>query len=564
MAENTENKIPRITPSPLCDYLIEITRRLHDGETDAESYLALITERRQELDKARVSILEHLKKQPEAELERQEKNIEAIEFSFSELEKAYDAAEKFAQTGDEKAFAEADNIFRKVGTFGRLAFEAYQRTDIAAGPTEMPMVNALYRMKEQYFAKAVELSVFENLIYNISANASIAADDMEKEPDTSYQKNALVNMYRQFSKDAAAVKDAIPNGEAMVRAALEQLTDTGHDVRKAMEAYTMFRATEGPTKMKHANFVLTMAEKWKNGQLDKDVFARGLEVFRKSTDSTWREVESLASIPNQCSGLNEQMEVTREAYSRHFVAIDLFMRCIEGEEELYDEARSILIEAANKLAECKEAFDKMGERANKIPCIRCGTLNEPSNRSCANCGAHLFIPSGMNNETSTISFQEDGGSIQAAGELVITQNLLKIFETVNAAAEGRLTPEEYLGVMNWFQDLVEENLIKMPPEPPLDDSTLNEEEKAQLQRIVEQVAAGRKEIDAGAHGMYDAVERLKEYVNDNNSINLVEGVRELRDASIRVQKAAKEIADLVKECKKAAEGAGIAIESAEK
>ena len=161
-----------------------------------------------------------------------------------------------------------------------------------------------------------------------------------------------------------------------------------------------------------------------------------------------------------------------------------------------------------------------------------------------------------------MSFQEEGGEVQYGGDLVMTENLVKVFKTVNAAAEGRLTPEEYLHVLDWFQGLVEDNLLKMEPEPELDSSGLTAAEKVQLRQIQNQIQAARDEIDAGAHSMVDAIEHLRCYVSDNDSMSLVDGVRELRDSSSRVQKAAREVDSLVKACKRAA-GQEIENETAE-
>ena len=55
--------------------------------------------------------------------------------------------------------------------------------------------------------------------------------------------------------------------------------------------------------------------------------------------------------------------------------------------------------------------------------------------------------------------------------------------------------------------------------------------------------------------MLEAVERLRLFAADNNSINLVEGVRALRDASIRVQRATRGIEEVVASCRAQANNA---------
>jgi len=225
--------------------------------------------------------------------------------------------------------------------------------------------------------------------------------------------------------------------------------------------------------------------------------------------------------------------------------LDLFDRYLQGEPEQYDAARNALVSAAEALAGCQEAFESIGEMANKIPCVRCGARNEPANRSCSNCGAQLLMQTGMGASSSTMSIQEEGGQAQIGGELVMTENLMRVFESVNGVAEGRLELEAFQDVLEWFGNLVSENLLEVPEAPELSRDGLNARQVEQLTQVEARLSAARDEVQSGAQELLAAVEELRQFVVDSETRHLVEGVRMIRDASVKVQSAQGRIEELV-------------------
>ncbi|MGM9991748.1 MAG: hypothetical protein ACI376_02720 [Candidatus Bruticola sp.] len=547
------------TVSPVCNTILDRMEHARAGEFEFQSLALIAVEQLAIVDRTKKEVVAKLEEGGNECLAVPPEIINEIKSALEDYSAGLRDLLTYIETKSDDMFQQAYDTILSVGLNGRLLFEGYTREEGEMGPTNMPMINVLVRLCDGFVQEAVSKAAIERTIVNIYVNARVAANDVNTNEEASdYQKESLMSAYCDFADTVLELRQVLDDGPEAMQPYIEDIVNAGASLRQSVESLTMALATKGDSKLPQVNLIINLAKSWKNGRLDKESFLRSLEQFRTSIDDLRREIESLASIPNECEEIGEQMVACRAAFDDHFKAISMFEAAVEGGEADFYEAVALLNKAADALYASKENFDKIGEQAEKVPCIHCGTYNDPANRSCSNCGARMLsstIGSGMQN--STMDFQEDSGQMQYGGELVMTKNLVTIFEAVNKVAEGRITGEEYGEVLDWFCKLIEDNLINLPPEPELDSSDFNEEELEQLRVIENQIASSRSEIDNGARAMLEAVERLRLFITDHNSINLVEGVRGLRDASIRVQRGAREIDELVKACR---EQAGLPVE----
>jgi len=520
MAETAD--FPQVTPSNLCNTLIEVMRQVHVGEEDPALLRRLAQERLAELPGVRAQTLDQIRAAGPEHMQAHAVGVAALEAAFQDMEAALQAACRYAENPQDEAFRQALEALMKAGYSSQLSTDTYQRSELAQGPTEFPLINLLHRLKEGHFDSGLVSRVdLDAGIEGARRMTLAAAEEIRGSQPETDQKMALLRAYENMA--------------AM----------SGVGVRSAMEALVFHDSTAGPTRMAHANLVLKMAELHRGGGLPAETLARGLEVFRNSQKELLAEIEAIASIPSGSDGVAQQMEPTRAAFKAHWEALDLFDRYLQGEPEQYDAARNALVSAAEALAGCQEAFESIGEMANKIPCVRCGARNEPANRSCSNCGAQLLMQTGMGASSSTMSIQEEGGQAQIGGELVMTENLMRVFESVNGVAEGRLELEAFQDVLEWFGNLVSENLLEVPEAPELSRDGLNARQVEQLTQVEARLSAARDEVQSGAQELLAAVEELRQFVVDSETRHLVEGVRMIRDASVKVQSAQGRIEELV-------------------
>jgi len=544
MAETAD--FPQVTPSNLCNTLIEVMRQVHMGEEDPALLRRLAQDRLAELPEVRNHTLGQIRAAGPEHLKAHAVGVAAMEAAFQDMEAALQAACRYAENPQDEAFRVALEALMKAGYSSQLSTDTYQRSELAQGPTEFPLLNLIHRLKEGYFDTGLVSRVdLDAGIEGARRMTQAAAEELRNSQPETDQKIALIRAYENLAEVLARVAGSLDQGIEAVDAALQEAAMSGVGVRAAMEALVFHESTAGPTRMAHANLVLKMAELHRGGGLPGETLARGLEVFRNSHKELLSEIEAIASIPSGSDGVVQQMEPTRAAFNAHWEALALFDRYLQGEPEQYDSARKALIAAAEALADCQEAFESIGEMANKIPCVRCGVRNEPANRSCSSCGAQLLMQTGMGASSSTMSIQEEGGQAQIGGELVMTENLMRVFQSVNGVAEGRLELEAFQDVLEWFENLVAENLLELPEAPELSRDGLNAQQIDQLTQVEGRIAAARDEIQSGAQELMAAVEELRHFVVDSETRHLVEGVRMVRDASVKVQSAQSLIEELV-------------------
>ena len=544
MAETAD--FPQVTPSNLCNTLIEVMRQVHVGEEDPALLRRLAQERLAELPGVRAQTLDQIRAAGPEHMQAHAVGVAALEAAFQDMEAALQAACRYAENPQDESFRLCVEALMKAGYSSQLSTDTYQRSELAQGPTEFPLINLLHRLKEGHFDSGLVSRVdLDAGIEGARRMTLAAAEEIRGSQPETDQKMALLRAYENMAEVLGRVSASVDQGQEAVDTALQEAAMSGVGVRSAMEALVFHDSTAGPTRMAHANLVLKMAELHRGGGLPAETLARGLEVFRNSQKDLLAEIEAIASIPSGSDGVAQQMEPTRAAFKAHWEALALFDRYLQGEPELYDSARHALVSAAEALADCQEAFESIGEMANKIPCVRCGTRNEPSNRSCSNCGAQLLMQTGMGASSSTMSIQEEGGQAQIGGELVMTENLMRVFESVNGVAEGRLELEAFQDVLEWFENLVSENLLEVPEAPELSRDGLNAQQVEQLTQVEARLATARDEVQSGAQELLAAVEELRQFIVDSETRHLVEGVRMVRDASVKVQSAQARIEELV-------------------
>jgi hypothetical protein len=544
MAETAD--FPQVTPSNLCNTLIEVMRQVHMGEEDPSLLRRLAQERLAELPDVRAQTMDQIRSEGPEHMQAHAVGVAALEAAFQDMEVALQAACRYADNPQEETFLKALEALMKAGYSSQLSTDTYQRSELAHGPTEFPLINLLHRLKEGHFETGLVSRVdLDAGIEGARRMTLAAAEEIRSSQPETDQKMALIRAYENMAEVLGRVAEAVDKGQEAVDEVLQEAAMSGAGVRAAMEALVFQDSTAGPTRMAHANLVLKMAELHQSGGLPAETLARGLEVFRNSQKDLLAEIEALASIPSDSDGVAQQMEPTRAAFKAHWEALALFDRYLQGEPEQYDSARKALISAAEALADCQEAFERIGEMANKVPCVRCGTRNEPANRSCSNCGAQLLMQTGMGASSSTLSIQEDGGQAQIGGELVMTENLMRLFKSVNGVAEGRLDLEDFQDVLDWFENLVSDNLLEVPEVPELSRDGLNEEQVEQLAQVEARLATARDEVQSGGQELLAAIEELRKFVVDSETRHLVEGVRMVRDASVKVQLAQGLIEELV-------------------
>jgi hypothetical protein len=538
------SQIPQITPSPLCNYLLELARRVKEGSSTRELLKEVVEEQLGRLAQAREATMSQIRAQGEEHMRRFAGQISDLQYSFTEMEGALRALGRFGESPTEDTYQQAVARLTHAGHVSQAAMDQYQRAELEQGPTKMPLINLLYRLKDAYLEGRATAEDLATGVKGAAAMARAAADEVRARQPLSQDQQALVEAYEALAAAIESLQAAASGGRAAMDRALEEIATAGGSVRRAAEEHVAAVASQGPTPMVHHNFILNLAAAQERGEVTMEVLARGLEVFRTSMQDMQAETERLASLPSDNPRIAEEMARLREVYAMHWQALEDFERYVGGDPSALASARERLIAAGCALAECKRAFDQIGEMEGKVPCVKCGTPNPVDGRRCSACGTPLIVPAGMATSSATTSFLEEGGQAQLGGELVMTENLLKLFQAVNDVAEDKIGAQEFDEVLNWMAGLVQQNLLHLPAAPELSRKGLTEEQAEQVARAEESLAAARSDIEQGAHDFLGALEEMRRFLDDADKDHLVSGVRQARDAAIKIQKAQQVIDEI--------------------
>jgi tetratricopeptide (TPR) repeat protein len=548
------------TPSPLCNYLLEQVKLRLDGGIGAADLKKSAQDALQSLDQAREQTLANLERDG-----AKDHVLEAFEKSFDDMQAALEEIERYAGDANAETHeAVRQTIFRAAAATAT-AVVVMQQAQFSEGPTDMPLFNGLFRMKESYLEGKVEGKQLQAALVNIvnmtkAAIAELLAGEGEQPP----QRDGLVRAYEEQIESLERVGETIDAGskdKAQVDDAFEQLLRTSNAVKEAMANLNEALMSKGPCRLARTNVLLSASEAFRSGGIGPEQFGRTLDGFESELKEEQASINELAGMPGHSEAVSDEIAKLREAYDMHDEAISMFSEFLDGEADSDDftKAQKLLIEASEKLSDVKEELERLSESEGKVSCIRCGKPNEQGSRVCSSCGAQLPQQVGMG-VASTMSFQEDDGSAALQeGDLVITANLERLFNAINEIAEERCSDAEFERVLDWMDGLMETAINTMPEIPDMAPPAGTDEETLdQIETLKSELADQRNTAIEGMTTIRDALAHMQSFLDGRDKDVLIQGVRQVRDGAVKMQNAEKALVIITSAMQKTASMAAAA------
>lgn len=526
------NQAPE-TPSPVFDNLLSLLRGVMTGAAAPEQLKSALEQLFPRFLEARDATRERITSQGPEHVQKFAESIGRIEQAFQDVEGALNSCLEFVRSGSREDGERSERWLIHAAWNQATSMDAYQQAELAVGPTKMPLVNMLIRMKEGFVAGQYTRQEFEDSVRGAARMAEEAQKEIRAKPERNSAEEGMIEAYERLRRVLTDLLETADLDQAM-----EDVIVAGESVRTAMETLSTRILTAGPTRMQHANLVLTILAAHQAGQVQDEVLSKALEVFRKGMEHESAEVDRMLSLPTQSTAILDQVARTRAAYELHWPALELLEAYASGEADKYEPGTQALIEASEALADCRAAFEQIGEIEGKVLCVKCGAPNVPDARACSKCGARMMQQS---SSSSTMSFAEVGGEARGASELVMTENLHRLFEAVNAVAEENINDDEFADVLTWMAELVQEHLLGLPPAPGFSRDGMNAEQQEAVTSLEEELARHREDVTEGAEEFMTALNRLNCYLDDHDKSHLISGVQMVRDSAIRIQKAQRAI-----------------------
>ena len=454
---------------------------------------------------------------------------------------ALEDLDEFAASATPESYESVRGSIFRAASATVFAMTSLQQAQFADGPTDMPLFNALFKMKEGFMKGGVQAEQLKNALAGVVDMTKKAIEELlAAEGEQPPQRDGLVRAYEEQIQSLEQVEQAVDAGDKQaLEKMFQQLLATSNGVKEAMGSLNAALMSEGPCRLARTNILLSAADTYLQGGIGADGFAESLELFEVDLREESTKFQELAAMPNDSDAVQQEVEGVKEAYDLHEDALALFHEILEGEADPaeFENAKKILIEASEKLSDHKEALIAIGENEGKVSCVRCGKMNEPGSRVCNNCGAQLPQQTGVQ---STMSYQESDGAADFGGELEITTNLERLFHAINEVAEERCSDEEFEEVLVWMDNLLANAQATMPEVPNMTPRPeFNEEAVKKIELVAEDLHEQRGVMLGGIEEFRVALGTLQSFFETRDKETLIQGVREVRSAAIKMQQAEK-------------------------
>lgn len=370
-------------------------------------------------------------------------------------------------------------------------------------------------------------------------------------------KNFLAEGYEKAAEQVAALAQHDPKNKANL-ASLLQTLDAGMQQTEQLE-FLMSQNVAGPTPIAATNVLVALVTGYQDQTLGQEALESAIDDYSEIMDTFSETFEASVSKPIDSVLVQEEIPRTLDVVDAHYAAVEDLIASVEGEDrEALSTAASALVETAKKLDESRHVYATAVQHENQITCPSCSRSNPPENRLCEACGETL--PRSANASelaSSTFSVMASQQVLEENQQLVMTENVARLFDACDAVAVGDITDDEFLAEVRLAKSGLKEfsDELDEVAEMLMDRKAFTEEAWAvwetqhlpQLEDVAQGFLHGMSEANAG-------LDVMATFVDDPNEQHLVNGVRQVWEglgvvhrASLSMQTYSKMLDDIMSE-----------------
>lgn len=473
--------------------------------------------------------------------EQQERCADLITYAFSlldqldnELQEVLDGLEG---QDKERVITAGDMISRASFQLNQCFAEFRNQALAALGPTDFPNLNHMMSMKNDYVANPDDDTkrLFQESIDVERIIAHDGARALMQEPQipevvslTNSFMGHLGNLNR-LSEDLQKLGAETDFGAhfMMLEMSFRELGDLVPMVNVALRA-------QGETEFPDLNYLLSMISEMENGNIGDGPVIQALREVELNFNGTYETLKAGQSIMETALA-KEEIDGALKAFHEDFQqGVEAMYRFLTERETIrLSQAKGFLKDFAKRLTLHKEKLKELEALEGKVTCPRCSTINDSDRQRCSQCG--FALPQNVA-ATATTTFQakEEGGlgKEEAQEDLLLTANVVKLYEAVNGIADGSIDDAAFLTEIEKFETLVNAGVNTLPAEPSLTD--------AGQQDAVNQVYDAFEE---GVELFRQGTEQLRGYLDSRDEEALKQGVLTIDKGAKKVAAAGKSVAN---------------------
>jgi len=530
MANEQKQETRQETGHKLLDICLDVLEgRKGKGELKEELDIA-----RQELDQMQQDFDISVAEQPQNIQQACQREIDYIHDNFSVYHEAFDAIETFFRTGDKFDIVRGAEKVRGASAALNTGFLDYRnRALIAIGPTDIPILNlVLDTYNKMSEASQDDKSAYIDKLLTVISREHLAAQrvvaDFKRAPAGSLlpEEELLKTAYDEHQESCALIRESLMNfNQENLDKGIEGYKNATMRIKDLIPAANLKRLTQMPTTSPQANLVINIGKTLLGENSREEMFLEALKNLEDSFNDTKMQFEAIKRSPTDSVLVKEEMENAAKAISAYENALNDFYRFVEVRETmLLVQASMKLEEAVKMLNQSGEAFMSIAEREGKVPCIRCSHFNPPERKTCEKCGAVLPVPA-ESQPARTFEMGEQDEVEQHKEEIVLTENIHRLFDAVNKVSEGQISVEEFQEVVTWMEDLVIEHKTAYGPLPAVNIDSMKPDLKDPAKQVKEMIEEANEVFKEGADDLLTGIGFFKQYIQNGDKNNLVAGVQ---------------------------------------
>jgi hypothetical protein len=466
--------------------------------------------------------------------EQQERCGELVNYCFSlldqldnELQEVLDGLE----TGEKGRVILAGDMIVRASFQLNQAFAEFRNQALAAlGPTNFPNLNHMMSVKNQYLAnpddttkRLLQESIdVERIITHDGVRALVQEPQI---PEVVSCANAFMTHMGNLNRLSEDLQKLGP--ETDFQAHFMALEMSFRELGDLVPMVSVALRAQGETEFPDLNYLLNMIKELENGNIGDGPLVESLRAVEFYFDQMYQTFQQ--ALPLQETALvQEEIEGAIRAFDEDFKqGIEALYRFLTERETIrLSQAKGFLLDFARRLSAHKERLKELEAMEGKVTCPRCSTTNDSDRQRCSNCGFALPQNVGATT-TSTFQTRETGGLAgEGTEDLLLTGNLVKLYEAVNAVHAGTIDDAAFVTEIEKFENLVTANVNQLPAEPSLTDPA--------QQTAVNQIYDAFEE---GVELFRQGTEQLRSYLESRNEEALKQGILTIDQGAKKVQLA---------------------------
>lgn len=466
--------------------------------------------------------------------EQQEHCEELISFAFqmldsldNELQEVLDGVE----TEDKpKVIQAGDMIARASFQLNQVFLEFRNQALAALGPTDIPNLNQLIAAKNKFVAQPDD-DTRRHFQESIDAERVLAYDGVRalmKEPQLAEVTSLSDTFMSHLGNLNRLTEDLAKAGaEADYEAHFMALEMGFRELGDKVPAASVAIRAAGETEFPDLNYLLTMINEADIGNSGDGPLVEALQAVEMSFHQTYEKLQQGLTVMESALA-KEEIEAALKAFDEDFKqGVESTYRFLTERETIrLSQAMGFFRDFATRLTQHKEKLKELEALEGKVTCPRCGDVNDNDRQRCQQCG--FGLPQNLGKaQLSTFETKETGGlQSEPEEELLLTSNLVRLYEAVNAIHEQKIDDATFVAELDKLETLINASVSSLPEEP----STGEAEQKQAVTQVYDA-------FEEGVELMREGADLLRGYLDSRDEEALKEGVRTIDRGAKKVAAA---------------------------